>query len=523
MSRPLFLSLHGQPSLPVFIGFTGTGVDVSATAGTLVGTLSTTGGLAAYTYTCSDSKFQIVGNQVQRSATGTLVVGTPESLNFTSTDAVGHVTDTSTNGQGPYSVAVTSANVPTGVTTSPTNISIPATTAGNTVIATLTEVGGTGVSVVFSVTGNTNLTVVGSNLQTVASPTFVAGVNQTYSLHVTDTGGTYNDASPRTLTVQAASAPTGVQVTVVPPFPTVLANETAGTVLANLVEQGGTGVSTVFSLVAGSSANLAVSGTQLVIHSSPSFTPGTSPTYAMSVTDTGGTFSETAGSRSYTVPAGPTGITHSPDSIEDNAGANTPATTLTPIGGTSPGTWAITTGLTAFNIGASGATSQLTLKSAAVGTLTPGQATSANQGTVTYTDAAGLSTSAVTVNLTIQDHTASSLVTTLTAVNTSTTTDTATNANTIMLGHPFKNGTLTSGTYPIFKMNDGTVVPYSIGQSRSWVGGSLKNAVYMLRLPEAIAHNGSGTGSNVMSIFTNGSAPTASVLSTTDITANTDF
>jgi len=530
MPRPLWAGLKGTaPSLPIFIGFTGTGVEVLAAAGTVIGTLATSGGASPYTYTCSNTKFQIVGNQVQRSSTGILSVGVSESLNFTSTDAHSNSTDTSTNGQGPFTVAVSSTHIPTGVISSPQPISIPATTAGNTVIATLTEQGGTGVNTVISVTGNSNLTVDNTaspaTLKTVASPSFTQGVNQTYSLHVTDTGGTYDDASPRTLTVQSAAAPTGVTQN---PYPlTILANTAGNTVLASLGAVGGTAPYTFAVL---GNANLTVSGSNLQAVASPTFTANTTPTYYLQVTDANNlVFTEAVGSRTYTVPAGPTDIASSPDTINDNAQANDLAATLTPVGGTAPGTWAITTGLTAFNIVASGATSTLTLKSAAVGTLTPGQTTAANQGTVTYTDAAGLSTSAVTVNVTVLNHASSSLIASFTAVNTSTTTDTAAHANTIMFGHPFRNGQIATGTYPIFKMFDGvteTVCPFSYGQIAPWETGTVnsrKFGVGLLQLPAAVAHNGSGTGSVTIRIYSNGSAPAASSRTTTDITANTDF
>lgn len=514
--RPLFLEQQTHPPGPTHINFTGTSVPVNIAAGDFVGSLSSVGGVSPFTYTCSNSKFQISGSDVLRSATGTLTQGVSESLNFTSTDANSESTNTANNGQGPFTVTIAASNVPTGVNTSPDPISIPATTGGNVVIATLTEVGGTGVSVVFSVTGNANLTVSGANLMTVASPSFTAGVNQTYSLHVTDTGGTFDDPSPRTLTVQAASGPTAI--TQNPSTLTILANTGGNVNEATLGAIGGT-APYVFTFAV-SDANLAISGSTLKTAASPTFTPGTTPTYTLRVTDANSNvFTDNA--RTYSVPAGPTGITHTPDSILDNATADTIASTLTPIVGTSPGTWAITTGLTAFNIGASGSTSTLTLKSAAVGTLTPGQTTAANQGTVTYTDAAGLSTSPVTINLTVQDHTASVLIANITAVNTSTTTDTAVNATTISFGHPVKDGQLTG--YPIFKMNDGTVIPYSIGQQCAWNSGSNKFATYLLRLPQAIAHNVSGTGQNVLGMYSNGTAPTASALSYSDITANTDF
>lgn len=105
----LFTKSGGGVTAPSSIGFTGTTIVASAAQGTFVGTLSTVGGVGPYTYTVSNSKFQIVGNQVQRSGTGVLTAGNPESLNFTSTDSNSNSTNTATNGQGPYSVSVTSS------------------------------------------------------------------------------------------------------------------------------------------------------------------------------------------------------------------------------------------------------------------------------------------------------------------------------------------------------------------------------------------------------------------------------
>ena len=94
------------PNVPTAINFTGSSIAFNVPSGTAVGNLSTVGGQTPYVYTCSNSKFQIVGSQVQRSSTGTLTPGVSESLNFTSTDLNGASTDTSTNGQGPYTVLI---------------------------------------------------------------------------------------------------------------------------------------------------------------------------------------------------------------------------------------------------------------------------------------------------------------------------------------------------------------------------------------------------------------------------------
>lgn len=94
------------PSVPTAINFTGSSLAYNVPAGTAVGTLSTVGGVAPYNYTLSNTKFQLVGSQVQRSSTGTLSPGVPETINFTSTDLNGATTATASNGQGPFTVSI---------------------------------------------------------------------------------------------------------------------------------------------------------------------------------------------------------------------------------------------------------------------------------------------------------------------------------------------------------------------------------------------------------------------------------
>ena len=509
------------PAGPTSVLATPATLFTNATLGTLAANLTDVGGTAPYTWAIAPGPNNFSGYlnitspgststlTLNSSGVGNLVAGTPLTGKVVVTDSGGVQLTSAT-----ISISVSSsATAPTGITTSPASITVRSDQAGSATLATLSELDGTGVSVVFSVIGNANLTVSGSSLRTVASPSFTAGVNQTYFLSVTDTGGTYTDSIARTLTVLAA--PTGINQS--PGTITCLANQAGNATIAALTELGGTGASVVFSV--SGDTNIAISGSNIVTAASPTFTPGVNQTYTLGVTDTGGSFTDAV--RTITVPAAPTSIASSPDSILDNASANAIAATLTPVGGTSPGTWVITTGLTGFNIGATGATSTLTLKTGTVGHLTPGQTDSVVQGTVTYTDAAGLSTSAIAVNITVQDHTASTLIANITAVNTSTTTDTLANANTISFGHPIKDGDLS--TYPTFQMADGTNIPFSTGQSRAWNSTKNKFAVYLLQLPQAIAHNVSGTGQNILKMLSNGSAPTASSLSYADITANTDF
>jgi hypothetical protein len=92
------------------ITFSGTSIADTAPAGTLVGVLGAVVGQTPITFTVSNPKFQISGNQVLRSSTGTLTAGVAEVLNFTATDSTTptpQTTNTATNGQGAFSVAVT--------------------------------------------------------------------------------------------------------------------------------------------------------------------------------------------------------------------------------------------------------------------------------------------------------------------------------------------------------------------------------------------------------------------------------
>lgn len=355
----------------------------NATLGTVVSTLTPIGGTSPYTWSIVSGfsgYLDIVtpGNTstltLNSSGVGHLTAGVPLTGNIQVTDAAGIST-----GSVAVSVSVShAASAPTGVTTNPTPISIASTQAGNSTIATLTEVGGTGVSVVFSVTGNANLTVSGSNLRTVGSPSFSPGVNQTYTLSVTDTGGTYTDPSPRTLTVLAV--PTGISQT--PGSLTCLANQAGSATVATLAEIGGTSASVVFSVTG--NANLTTSGSNLNTVGSPTFSAGVNQTYTLSVTDTGGTFTDPA-PRTLTVPAGPTAISFSGTTVVDNAPAGTNVGVLSTTGGTAPFTY--TCSNSKFSISGS------TVSRSASGSLTAGVAESLN---FTSTDAAALVTNTAT-------------------------------------------------------------------------------------------------------------------------------
>lgn len=107
-----------------------------------------------------------------------------------------------------------------------------------------------------------------------------------------------------------------------------------------------------------------------------------------------------------------------------------------------------------------------------------------------------------------------SLITTMTLVNDSSSTQSA-HFVAPMVGHPWKQGDITTGTYPQFRLGDGTPIPSTIWSVRTWSDGSMKRCGFMLRIPSAIA----GTGSLTVNVYNNGPAPTASALSSASITA----
>ena len=83
-----------------------------------------------------------------------------------------------------------------------------------------------------------------------------------------------------------------------------------------------------------------------------------------------------------------------------------------------------------------------------------------------------------------------------------------------MRGHPFVEGDLPSGEYPIFKTAiGGTIVPYSITvDNKAWPDGSMEHAGFVFRLPVAIA----ASGSLDIEMYSGGTAPASSSRSLTD-------
>jgi hypothetical protein len=112
------------------------------------------------------------------------------------------------------------------------------------------------------------------------------------------------------------------------------------------------------------------------------------------------------------------------------------------------------------------------------------------------------------------NETSSILLTTLVLENTSVS---ATPSNFIpnMFGHPFKKGDIPAGTYPLFKLTDGTPVPYSIFNQAYWSDGSLKLAGFLIRVPTSLA----GASQITINILNGGNAPIASTLDENDLSA----
>src|ERR1700690_1153010 len=121
---------------------------------------------------------------------------------------------------------------PTGINTNPGTTFALVNYTVNTVIATLTMVGGTGTPT-FSVSGNSNFKIVGNQLQVNTSPSFSAGVNETFTLGVTTTtGGSYTDPSPRTIIIPGAPTAIGLSGS------TITSTAAAGTVVGALSATG---------------------------------------------------------------------------------------------------------------------------------------------------------------------------------------------------------------------------------------------------------------------------------------------
>ena len=507
------------PAGPTGILATPSTIDTSATLGTLAANLTDTGGTAPFTWTIAVAPDNFSGYldittpgatstlTLNASGVGHLVAGTPLTGKVTVTDAGGNPFTSST-----ISVAVNNAaTAPTGVNTTPSSITISATQTGGATLATMAEVGGSGSGVTFSVLGNANLTVSGSNLNTVASPSFTAGVDQTYFLSVTDSAGTYTDSVARTLTVRGA--PTGVNTN--PGTVQALANATAGTVLAVLSEIGGTGSSVVFSV--SGNTNLDISGSNLVVKSGATFSAGVNQTFSLGVTDTGGSYSDSV-PRTLTVPAGPTGVTPTSASFFDNAALGTIVINTDPVGGTAPFTFAIASG---FNNGTGVLLDihddgTLTINATGVTYYAAHPGAGSLSGTINCTDAAGLTIAvAPTISLTVLDHSAAVKVTSFAIKNTSASTQT-TPFVTKMFGHAFKKGDMLVGglnTYPTFKVG-ATTVPYSVGAETTWSDGSLKFASFMMRIPTG--NNIAGNGTLTVDVYNGGTKPSNSSRSLAD-------
>ncbi len=463
----------------------------NATLGTVASTLTPIGGTSPFSWTIVSgfSGFLDIGATgntstltLNSSGVGHIVGGTPLTGNIQVTDAAGI-------SSGSVAVSVTvnaSAGAPTGVTTSPSPIAIASTQAGNTTIATLTEIGGSGVSVVFSVTGNANLTVSGSNLRTVASPSFTAGVNQTYTLSVTDTGGTYTDPSPRTLTVYAI--PTGISQS--PGSITCLANQPGNAAIATLAEIGGSGVSVVFSVTG--NANLTVSGSNLVTVNSPTFVAGVNETYSLHVTDAGGTFNDPS-PRTLIVPAGPTAINSTATTIVDNAVAGTNVGVNSTVGGTAPYTY--TASNSKFSM--SGATVQRS----GTGSLTAGTPESVNY---TSTDAAGLSTDTSTngqgpFSIAVTAHGFLSLPLTLNNIAPATTYTTPF----VSYSQPFADGDIPAGGSITATDSNSNPVTVQMDAVALWPSGSPRWAV----ISHACAETFAGASVKTYTLGSSASAP----------------
>lgn len=200
-----------------------------------------------------------------------------------------------------------------------------------------------------------------------------------------------------------------------------------------------------------------------------------------------------------------TDISLSASTIADDAAANTVVGALTNNLGVSV-SWSITDN-TKFELSAATGTT-VDLERSSTGTLTAGVSETVTiratrSGTAPYDEPFSIGV------------TGSALLATIVLTNTSGSTI---SAGTVipMFGHPFKKGDITTGTYPIFQdASDNSDCPYTYWSKRTWGDGSWKRAGFMLRLPNSIA----GSGTKTINIYSGGSAPAASALSESDLTA----
>lgn len=106
------------------------------------------------------------------------------------------------------------------------------------------------------------------------------------------------------------------------------------------------------------------------------------------------------------------------------------------------------------------------------------------------------------------------LLTTITLNNTSATTQPSGFVSP-MFGVPFAQGQVAAGTYPQFKLADGTPCPTTIWGVSSWPDGSMKFCGAMVRVPTSVP----GSGSLAIEVHSAGSAPAASARGTSDLIA----
>lgn len=379
---------------------------------------------------------------------------------------------------------------PSGITQSPSSISILASTPGNTELATLTEQGGTGVGVIFSLFGNSNLTVSGNKVKTSGSPVLTPGVNQNYKLSVTDSGGTYNDTSNRTLVVQPL-APTGI--TQSPASITCLSTQAGNAILATLTEVGGSGVSVVFSVTGNS--NLTVSGNQLRTVASPTFVAGVNETYSLHVTDTGGTYNDSS-PRTITVPSVPSHINFSGTTIQDTAPAGTVLGTLSTTGGVAPYTYTVSN--TKFTI-----SGNQVLRSG-TGTLTSGSPESLN---FTSTDSNSTSTNTATNGQGPFSVSVTSAGSALVQVSFNNVSGTSYATPTVSFFQPFKDGDIPVNGSVTATDSLGNPVTVQMDQTALWPSGRMSGAVITLPLSETY-----GAGVSKTYTLTSSSSPPVTTL-----------
>lgn len=213
----------------------------------------------------------------------------------------------------------------------------------------------------------------------------------------------------------------------------------------------------------------------------------------------------------------PTAVNLSPASHSYLAEENDVVGTITVVDGDSASLNSLTFSNAKYKIAnISGLTAELQISATGEGDFTAGVD---ETGTFSCQDSSGNNFTSPTKTLTVTDPAAMTLLDTLTVTNDSGSTQAAN-----WISRPkwiaYKKGDVPAGTYPAFRLNDGTTpVPFSWGGQTYWPDGSLMGHAAIFRVPASV----SGSGTISLKMYNGGAAPSASGFGWSTLAANTDF